>query len=108
MKICHWLALSLCAWLPGLSNAQNYPAKPVTLVVGFAIDGGIDAVIRGIAQSLSNTWGQPAVVDIRPGASGIIANEYVARAVPDGHTLLISTSSLTLTAFLYKIGRAHV
>jgi tripartite-type tricarboxylate transporter receptor subunit TctC len=101
MKIRHWFALSVCVLSTGVSNAQNYPAKPVTLVVGFALDGAIDALVRSVAQSLSATWGHPAVVESRPGASGIIANEYVARAAPDGHTLLISTQSLTLNALLY-------
>lgn len=102
MKIHHWVALSLLALLTGASNAQNYPVKPVTLVVGFALDGAIDALLRSFAQSLSGTWGHPAVVESRPGASGIIANEYVARAAPDGYTLLVSTSSLTLNALLYS------
>jgi tripartite-type tricarboxylate transporter receptor subunit TctC len=102
MKIRHWLALFLFALLTGTGNAQTYPVKPVSLVVGFALDGGIEALLRRFVGALSDTWGHPVLLESRPGANGIIANEYVARAAPDGYTLLFSTSGLTFNALLYS------
>lgn len=70
---------------------QDYPVKPVRLVVGFVPGGGADAAARSVAKNLNDTWGQSVIVDNRAGAGGNIAVEIVARAAPDGYTLLITS-----------------
>ena len=78
-----------------------YPSKPVRLVLGFPPGTNVDVLARPIAQRMSETLGQPVIVDNRPGATGLIANEFVAKAAPDGYTLLVAPgSSLTSTPHL--------
>jgi tripartite-type tricarboxylate transporter receptor subunit TctC len=72
--------------------AQTYPAKPVKLIVGFAPGGGTDYVGRTIGQRLSSALGQPFVVENRPGASSMVANEMVAKSPADGYTLLVAAA----------------
>lgn len=74
--------------------AQNYPTKPIRLIVG----AGPDVLARIIGQNLASVLGQPVLVDQRPGAGGIIAADNVAKAAPDGYTLLLSTSAYTIHA----------
>lgn len=76
------------------SQAQNYPAKPMRVIVGFTAGGGTDVVARLVSQKISESLGQPVVVENRIGASGIIAAEYVAKATADGYTLLVSPSTV--------------
>ncbi|MFM9968394.1 MAG: Bug family tripartite tricarboxylate transporter substrate binding protein [Burkholderiales bacterium] len=84
-------------------SLQAWPGKPVRMVIGMAPGGGSDLLARAMANRLSSTWGQAVVVENRPGATSIIATEVVAKAVPDGHTLLFSTdSSFTITPHLYS------
>ena len=84
------------------ASAQGaYPTKPVRLVLGFPAGTNVDVLARPIAQRLTEMLGQPMVVDNRPGATGLIANEFVAKAPPDGYTLLVAPgSSLTSTPHL--------
>ena len=95
------LALSLVAASAAL--AQSYPGKPITVVVPFAAGSGTDAVARVVMQKLSEQLKQPVVIDNRPGASAQIAAQYVAKAAPDGYTLLMTTNtSHSANPALYK------
>jgi tripartite-type tricarboxylate transporter receptor subunit TctC len=82
-----WLLLVL---VPCVGGAQSYPVKPVRMLVGFAPGGGADVVARGLSPRMSETLGQQIIVDNRPGANGMIAAELVAKAAPDGYTLLVA------------------
>ncbi len=78
------------------ADAADYPAKAITIIVPFAPGGSNDIVARAIAQKMNDDWGQPVVVDNRPGAGGVIGSEFVARAAPDGYTLLLVSSTFTI------------
>ncbi|WP_235844700.1 Bug family tripartite tricarboxylate transporter substrate binding protein [Cupriavidus agavae] len=97
-------ALSMSA-LPRLALAQpdDYPARPVRIIVPFAAGGVADALPRLIGQKLSEAWGKPVVIDNKPGAAGNIGMESVARATPDGYTLgLAPAGNLTVNPILFR------
>ncbi len=83
-------ALAAAPLWPSGAVAQEWPTKPVTIVLGFAPGSMIDFVGRALAQELTMTLGQPVMIETRQGAGGVLASTYVARAVPDGYTLLMS------------------
>lgn len=88
----------------GGAIAQPYPVKPIRLVHGFASGSAIDVFSRPLAQKLAEQLGQQVVVDSRPGATGTIANELVAKSAPDGYTLLAAPgSAMAATPHLYKV-----
>ena len=93
------IALALCL---APVQAQNYPARAVRMLVGFTPGGGTDIMARLLAPKLSEYLGQQFVVENRPGAATNIATEMVARAAPDGYTLLFTTASMAINASLYK------
>jgi len=93
------VALGLAA---GTSFAQQYPTKPIRLLVGFAPGGGTDIVARVIGQKLSEWWGQQVIVENRAGATGTIAADFVSKAGPDGYTLLmghVNSNAIAPTIF---------
>ena len=95
----------LCALLFALAsaaNAQSFPNRPVTLVVPFSPGTGIDILARVIAPKLADKWGQPVVVDNKPGASGNIGTDLVAKSPPDGYTLMVTVNTFTITPSLIK------
>ena len=87
-------AIALCAW--ATVGAQDYPSKPVRVIVGFAPGGPADLVVRPMAQKLHEIYGQPMIIDYRAGANGVIATEIVAKSPPDGYTLLATTSGFSM------------
>ena len=88
-RIACLLALSL-SFIPGAGAQTSYPVKPIRIVVPYPAGGGIDVMSRLLGQQLSQRLGQPVVIENKPGAGTIVAAESVARAAPDGHTLLLS------------------
>jgi len=95
------LALALTLVAPA-SQAQNYPDKPISIIVPFAAGGGADIVARLLGQKMTETWGQPVIVENRPGASGNIGTGIVAKAAPDGYTLLMASSAYVINPNLYQ------
>ncbi len=100
-----WLNI-LCTMLVGLAapfvQAQPYPAKPVRIVVPFPPGGPADSLGRLLADKLKDSWGESVIVENRGGAAGNIGAEAVARAAPDGYTLLINASSHVINGSLYE------
>ena len=82
--------------------AQTYPSRVVRVLVPFAAAGGTDILARALAQKMGESLGQPFVVENRAGANSIIATEAVAKAAPDGYTLLFTTNIFTITPWLYR------
>jgi len=79
--------LALAALLPLSAAAQTYPARPVRLMVPFPPGGATDIVGRLVAAKMQEVWGQPVVVESKPGAGTVVGTDYVAKSAPDGHTL---------------------
>ena len=90
------------AALPTLCVAQAYPVKPVRIVVPFGAGGIADLTARAIGQKLGDVLQQSVVIENKPGAGGIVAGEAVARAEPDGHTLLLMSNATAVSAGLFK------
>ena len=86
-------AVALLLALAGSALAAEYPAKAVRVIVPWAPGGSTDLLARAVGQKLSESWKQPVVVDNRPGASGNIGSDLVAKSAPDGHTLLVGSMS---------------
>jgi tripartite-type tricarboxylate transporter receptor subunit TctC len=97
------LTVMVAAALPGAGvHAQQYPAKAVHMVVPFAPGGSLDAGARIIAAKMADAFGQPVVVENRAGAGGVIGSNYVAKAAPDGYTILYGASSISMGPALFR------
>jgi tripartite-type tricarboxylate transporter receptor subunit TctC len=88
--------------LPGALPAADYPTRPIRFVVGVAPGGPTDIFARLVGQRLTEKWGQPVVIDNRPGAGQTIGADIVARAVADGHTLLMGTQTFAVNPSIFK------
>ena len=88
--------------VPLCALAQAFPGRTVTLVVPFTTGTGIDILARAIGPKLSERWKQPVVVENKPGASGNIGTDLVAKAAGDGHTLMVTVNTFTITPALFK------
>jgi len=96
------LAAALLA-LPAAAAAQSYPSRPITIVIGYTPGAVSDLAARTISDGLHQAWGQPVIVENRPGSGGNIGAAYVARAAPDGYTLMVGTDAqLASNVHLYK------
>jgi tripartite-type tricarboxylate transporter receptor subunit TctC len=101
IRIAALLAAALALANPA-ARAQTYPARQITLIVPFAAGGSNDMIGRVIGKKLSEIWGQPVVIDNRPGAGGVIGSSAVAAAAPDGYTLLLVSSTFTINPAIKK------
>jgi tripartite-type tricarboxylate transporter receptor subunit TctC len=100
MLLCASLACALSA--PALAQ-ESFPSKPIRIVVGYAAGGGNDIIVRVVAPKMSEGLGQPVIIENRPGAQSIVACEIVARAAPDGYTLLMGPSGpMTMNPATYS------
>ena len=97
-----FLLALLAAGTQHWASAQNYPVKPLRLVVPFPPGGGVDVTARVLSQALGEGWGQQVIVENRAGAGAIIGSDVVAKSAPDGYTLLITTSGHALLPVLYR------
>jgi tripartite-type tricarboxylate transporter receptor subunit TctC len=85
-------AAALCATSMLVDAAQPYPSRPIRIVVAYTPAGTTDILARIVGQKMNEAWGQPVIIDNRPGANGNIGTEYAARTQPDGHTFLMTTA----------------
>ena len=101
MKALRVLLTGLSVLLPAVAAAQDFPSKPIRLIVPFPPGGGSDIVARKFAQKMTEHWGQQVVVDGREG--GAVVSEFVAKAPPDGYTLLLATTGvMAINQKLYR------
>jgi tripartite-type tricarboxylate transporter receptor subunit TctC len=96
------LSFSVILGFANVLHAQSYPQRPIRIVVGYSAGSGTDIVARAIGLKLADVLGQSVLIDNRPGAAANIATELVAKATPDGHTLLLTANSLAISPALYR------
>lgn len=101
-RTCVAVACILGAFAFESVNAQSYPNQPVRIVVPFAAGGAVDTVARVVGQKMSESIGQPVVIENKPGAGGNLAADTVARAAPDGYTILLTTNGHAISPSLYR------
>jgi tripartite-type tricarboxylate transporter receptor subunit TctC len=97
-----WLiAMAATTSASAQEDPAKYPSKPIHIIVGFAAGGGNDIIARVFGQKLSESLGQPVIVENKPGGGAIVATEYVAKSPPDGYTLLMSASGISINPAVY-------
>ena len=96
------VVVALCSFTTAMASGQEYPSKPVRIVVAWAPGGAVDTVTRIIGQKLNELWKQPIIVDNRGGAGGNIGAAAVAKAVADGYTLLTTSNAIVISPAVYK------
>lgn len=101
-RIIRLFGVALIAWMALLAQAQGWPTQTVRLIVPFTPGTGMDTIARAVQPRLSERLGQPVVVQNMPGASGNIGADAVAKAAPDGHTLLVGANTMLIASQLYK------
>jgi tripartite-type tricarboxylate transporter receptor subunit TctC len=96
-------SLAASAPIPALAQEDpvKYPSRPIHIIVGFAAGGGNDIIARVFGQKLSESLGQPVIVENKPGGGAIVATEYVAKSTPDGYTLLMTASGISINPAVY-------
>ena len=95
-----WL-VAVIAFAATTAVAQTYPGKPIRLIVPFSAGTGMDLLARTLAEPLGRRLGQPIVVENKPGASGAIGSEFVAKSPPDGYTVMITSNSFAIIPGLF-------
>src|SRR5437899_12056056 len=104
MRILLHLLFALALVIPAVAVAQNFPVKPIKLVVPFPPGGPNDIIARAVGQRMSELIGQPVTIDNRGGAGGVLGTDAVAKAEPDGYTIAItSAGALAISASLEKV-----
>ena len=101
-RLCSGVSVALCALVAGEAQAQSYPNKTMRIIVAGTPGGGTDFSVRVPVQKLTELLGWAVVIDNRPGAAGNLAHEIVAKATPDGYTLLVVAPSLATNASVYR------
>src|SRR6202140_573421 len=97
-----WLiAIATMTSASAQEDPSKYPSKPIRIIVGFAAGGGNDIIARVFGQKLSESLGQPVIVENKPGGGAIVATEYVAKSAPDGYTLLVGASGMAINPAVY-------
>ena len=96
------VGVALAAGLPMGVHAQSWPNKPITLIVPFPAGGTTDVLARSLAEPLARALGQPVIVESKPGAGATIGADFVAKAKPDGHTLLVGAVHHAIATSVYK------
>jgi tripartite-type tricarboxylate transporter receptor subunit TctC len=97
------MSLGLACWSVGSTAQSTYPSKPIRIIVPFTPGGGVDFLARVVGGKLTEAWGQPAVIDHRPGGSATLGPAVAAKSPPDGYTLVLVTTGFTMTPGLQKV-----
>src|SRR5947209_5207798 len=101
-RLCLAIALAMFALDAGGADAQTYPNKPIRIVVPFVAGGAVDTLARMMGAKLSESLGQPIIVENRPGAGGNVAADAVAKSPPDGYTILQNTNGQAISPAIYR------
>src|SRR5262245_50421711 len=97
------LILVLAVFTGQAAQAQSYPSRAITIIVSLAAGTGMDTLVRLYGEKLSQSLGQPVIIDNRPGGAGVVAGETIVKGAPDGYTLAVATSAvLAIRPTLFK------